>query len=99
MQDVFQQKLDAFKESETYSNLETQGGYYSFADMRKAVSEGGLGFSESIVCIFGEDKGSDSEGISACNLVCILKEEGEEGLRKGRGERTYPVPRPPQNSL
>ena len=42
--DSFLRPVEMFKENMRYRDLETQGGFYSEADMKKPVSEGGLGY-------------------------------------------------------
>ena len=44
-QEQFYHKLEAYRTTEMFKKLATRGGYYSEADMRKPVSEGGLGYS------------------------------------------------------
>ena len=49
-QELFHKKLEQFQEQEAFKKIATQGGYYSENDMKKRVSEGGLGFSQSLCC-------------------------------------------------
>ena len=44
-QDDFLRSVEVWKETSKFREQSTTGGFYSEADMRKPVSEGGLGFS------------------------------------------------------
>ena len=45
-QEDFVRSVEVWKETSKFREQSTQGGFYSEADMRKPVSEGGLGFSQ-----------------------------------------------------
>ena len=47
-QDVFLKKVETYKESVRYRENKTAGGFYSEEDMKKKVSEGGLGLSQNL---------------------------------------------------
>ena len=46
MQDAFLRKVESYKESIRFRQTQTAGGFYSEEDMKKKVSEGGLGLSQ-----------------------------------------------------
>ena len=46
----FLRKVETYKESKRYRELNTTGGYYSEEDMKKKVSEGGLGLNAILSC-------------------------------------------------
>ena len=48
MQDVFFKKLKQYRKTEHFRRTSTKGGFYSVADMRKPISEGGLAYKESL---------------------------------------------------
>lgn len=47
-QDSWLRTVETFRESSKVRDLYTEGGYYSEADMKKAVSEGGLGYTQTL---------------------------------------------------
>ena len=46
-QETFLMKVEQMRLEETFRKTSTEGGFYSEADMRKPVSEGGLGLPAS----------------------------------------------------
>ncbi|CAE7839919.1 unnamed protein product [Symbiodinium sp. CCMP2592] len=42
---VFVRKVEQYKETQRYRKMKTEGGFYTETEMRKPVSEGGLGFT------------------------------------------------------
>ena len=82
-QETFFHKLEAYRSTEMFKKLQTRGGYYSEADMRKPVSEGGLGFSaifgytiqacipyRSMLKIVEATTSSEEESREMCGLLC-----------------------------
>jgi len=45
--ELFNHKLKLYRKTEQFRNCSTKGGYYSEAEMKKPVSEGGLAYKES----------------------------------------------------
>ncbi|OLP96949.1 hypothetical protein AK812_SmicGene20767 [Symbiodinium microadriaticum] len=52
--DEFMRKVEVWKETSKFRELATDGGFYSESDMKKPVSEGGLGLKEK--CKYDEDE-------------------------------------------
>ena len=46
--DSFLRSVEVFKETLRYRQSETSGGWYSEADLKKPVSEGGCGFLQQL---------------------------------------------------
>ena len=44
----FVRNVEIYKETLKFRETKTKGGFYCEADMRKPVSEGGLGFSSTL---------------------------------------------------
>ena len=47
VEEDFLRKVEVWKETSKFRELATDGGFYSEADMKKPVSEGGLGLKET----------------------------------------------------
>lgn len=45
----FHKKLEVIRETARIRNVETRGGYYSEADMKKPISEKGLAYTTTLV--------------------------------------------------
>ena len=48
LEDEFMRKVEVWKETSKFRELATDGGFYSESDMKKPVSEGGLGLKETL---------------------------------------------------
>ena len=48
LEEEFMRKVEVWKETSKFRELATDGGFYSESDMKKPVSEGGLGLKETL---------------------------------------------------
>ena len=55
LEEEFVRKVEIWKETSKFRELATDGGFYSESDMKKPVSEGGLGLKETLgsICLHG----------------------------------------------